>query len=196
MPQISMRSLKRKTKAKIVPNKLPSVTEILKLYQDFSGIPAERLEIATRRGSRVHTVCLAIAGGRWAPPLPEEYQGYEQSFRLWLDMNIIRVYKVEPEWMDEILGFIGHPDLIVQMKGDRKLTVVDLKTPTAQKRIWRMQLAGYGRLAETNGYKIEKVGTLRLKANGGFPIFDHFKDRAVALGAFVGALTARRYVDG
>lgn len=177
-------------------NNFPSVTEVLRPYQDFSGVLPEKLDIATRRGSRVHTVCLAIAGGRWAPPLPEEYEGYRQSFQWWLDSCVTRVYEVEPEWEDEVLGFIGHPDLIVHMKGDRKLTVADLKTPVALKRIWRMQLAGYGRLAEVNGYEIERVGTLRLKANGGFPIFDHFKDRAVALGALVGALAARRYVYG
>ncbi len=178
-------------------NNLPSVTEVLRPFVDYSRVRPEILDHAARRGSRVHRACLTEARGRWAPPLLEGERGYFESFLIWIKNTVEEVCEVEPEWTDDVLGFVGHPDLVVVIKGDRGITVVDLKTPTELKRVWGCQLGAYGRLAEIHGYReIERVGSLRLRKHGGLPTFDHFKDWRMAFNAFLGALTAERYIYG
>ena len=52
--------------------RLPSVTQIISPWQDWSNVPPDRLEPAADRGSRAHDLFAAHCQGLWVPEVPEE----------------------------------------------------------------------------------------------------------------------------
>ncbi len=173
----------------------PSVTQILSPYSDFSRVPADRLQVAAERGTRVHGICAAIVQGLWVPMIPEECSGYVASFRQWLDTAKPEILMSEQKLSHPTLQFLGHPDLIVRFPKDPSGTVVDFKTPLAKQRTWALQLAAYRELARANGYDVTRAGSLRLKPDGGFPIFDEYRDHGRSWAAFLGALSVWNYLQ-
>ncbi len=172
----------------------PSVTEILSPYSDFSKVPADRLATAAERGSRVHGICAAIVQGLWVPSIPDDCAGYVASFKKWLDVANPEIVLSEKELVHPAFKYLGHPDLIVRFPTDSDQTVVDFKTPLAKQKTWALQLAAYRELARANGYDVKRLGSLRLKPDGGFPIFDEHRDHGRAWTAFMGALSAWNYL--
>jgi hypothetical protein len=175
----------------------PSVTQVLSVYQDFSMVPEHVLTMASERGTRVHAICASIAQGLFVSQriITPDVEGYIESFKKWFKY-VEEVVFVEGELVDSELGFLGHPDLIIRMQGDQFLTLTDLKTPAIIGKTWRAQCAAYKHLA-MHKFKIKRTGTLRLKQNGGFPIFDEYSDTIFAdLAAFMSALNAWRYFKG
>lgn len=173
----------------------PSVTQVLSVYQDFSMVPEHILTMASERGSRVHAICASLAQKLFVShrQITPDIEGYIQSFNQWFEY-VDEVVLVEQELIDPTLGFIGHPDLVVKMKGDQPLTLVDLKTPKIIGKTWRAQLAAYWHL--TTSIFIKRCGSLRLKQDGGFPIFDEYTDtRHADFAAFLSALNAWRYFN-
>jgi hypothetical protein len=173
---------------------LPTVTRILALWADFSGVAPDVLENAARRGTAVHRVCGCLAQGLWFPEPQEDCAGYVESFLTWFPV-VESVILSEGELVDKALGYRGHPDLICRIRGDKALALVDFKTPATKSPLWRAQLAAYKRLAEIGGYPVKRVGTLRLKKDGSRPIFDEYTDSATDLAGFVAALNAHRYFN-
>ena len=173
---------------------LPSVTRILSPWADFSGIPEEVLANAARRGTDVHRICGCIAQGLWFPAIPEDCTLFVESFRRWFPVVEIVVLS-EGELADTRLGYCGHPDLICRIRGDKALTLIDFKTPASKSPLWRAQLAAYKHLAREAGHDVQRVGSLRLKRDGGHPIFDEYTDNATDLAGFVAALNAHRYFN-
>jgi len=173
-------------------NKYPRVTEILSPYYDFSQVSEGTLLGAQYRGTVVHRCCLTMAKGLFVPKC--EYDGYFRSFVRWLKECVKTVIAVEPELISESLGFMGHPDLIVEMRGDDFLSLPDLKTPQQKQRLWEAQVAAYTILAEQNNYvPIGKAGSLRLDKNGGVAKFDICQNLIGAKVAFQAQLIAYKY---
>lgn len=178
--------------------KYPSVTEILGKYQDFSMIPPERLALACDRGKAVHAYCAAYAAGIWIPR-PKGSEGYCESYVTWFNEYVEEVFLIEEELVDKTFGFVGHPDLIARLKGDKAATVVDLKTPVALLRIWAVQLASYLHLAKTKlplpltKAFVSGCGSLRLDPRGKPAKFKHYTDSAQDFQAFLNALTAHKF---
>lgn len=175
----------------------PSVTQVLSVYQDFSMVPDHILHMASERGTRVHAICASLAQGLFVSHrmITPDVEGYIQSFNQWFEY-VDEVVFVEGALVDPKLGFVGHPDLVVKMRGDTYLTLVDLKTPTIIGKTWRAQIAAYWHLARKE-FKIKRCGSLRLKQNGGFPIFDEYtKSRHEDFAAFLSTLNAWRYFKG
>lgn len=172
---------------------LPHVTQVLGVFSDFSAVPASRLAAAAERGSRVHAVCASILTGLWVPAIDPEWAGYIESFKKWLPY-VVDVVAVECRLVDDSIGYEGTPDVICRILGDEALTVVDLKTPVTKNKLWAAQCAAYRRLSEANGYApIKRVGTLRLKPNGGQPVFDEYQHSERDFAAFLSALNAYRW---
>lgn len=182
--------------------KYPSVTQVLSVYQDFSMVPEDVLTMASERGSRVHAICASLAQKLFVShrQITPDIEGYIQSFNQWFEY-VEEVVLVEKGLVDPKLGFIGHPDLLVKMKGDQDLTLIDLKTPKVIGKTWRAQLAAYWHLIAIflldYKFKIKRCGSLRLKQDGGFPIFDEYtKSLHADFAAFLSALNAWRYFKG
>jgi hypothetical protein len=159
----------------------PSVTTVIgtvfKHWFNFDRIPEDILEAAKIRGTDVHAICAGIALG--FPPLsvPAEYQGYIDSFLRWRDLMVDEVLLVEERLVDPVLGYHGTPDLLIRSR-QGELILPDLKTPAALMPTWKWQLPAYDHLAKENkGLKIDRCGSLRLKADGGPASMAYYEDR-------------------
>lgn len=170
---------------------LPSVTQVLGVYADFSKIRPDVLAHAATRGSEVHRICGAIALGAWVPSIPDECAGYVESFRAWLPY-VTKFVVIEQRMRDETAGYHGQPDIICTMRGSDALVLCDLKTPAAKNSLWRVQLAAYWALSRTNGYAVERTFSLRLRRDGGFPILNEYQRQDRDYAVFLAALTAYR----
>jgi len=167
-----------------------SVTQVLGTYADFSRIPDDVLQAACDRGSAVHRYCQAYAMGAWAIE-PEGFEGYCESFRRWFDSVMVEVYTVEQEFRDDQFGFLGHPDIVARIAGNKGITVVDYKTPVGKGTTWELQLSAYRHLT-----KAQYAGHLRLDPAGGVPKMDWVPDDPKLFNLFLSALNLRRYFDG
>jgi len=172
---------------------IPSVTEVLGLYADFSRIRPDVLAHAAERGTIVHQACAAIASGLWSLGVPPDCAGYVKSFERWFDL-VDTVHMVEAELIHPIYRYMGHLDLCVTLRGESHPRVVDLKTPVTEGPTWAAQIAAYEALVVNNSeMKPERSGSLRLRSDGGFPKYTENHDRSRAFQAFMNALAAYRY---
>jgi hypothetical protein len=171
----------------------PSVTAILSPWTDFSNVPDARLAAAADRGTRVHAACLAEVRGLWVLPDPE-VEPYIESFRRWLP-RIAKVISAEAEYVDEDLGYKGHPDLVVIFQGDVYAALPDIKTPRQKNPLWRVQTAAYKNLVEKAlGIPVKRTGSLRLSPEGRAPIFAEYTGSlAVDFAGFLAAKDAYQY---
>lgn len=167
-----------------------SVTRALAPFADFGAVRPDVLDAAAARGTEVHRACAAYALGAWAP-LAGENQGYLDSFATWFDICVERVVSVEQEYADKVHGYVGHPDIVLVMRGDEDETVIDLKTPVTKNRLWAAQIAAYMRLTGA-----KRGGSLRLKRDGSRAIFDEYTATAADYAAFLSALNAARWFGG
>lgn len=174
-----------------------SVTQVTAPYFNVRGkIPQGRIEGGITRGNEVHRFCTTTALDEWCPK-PLLYEGFCDSFLWWKNNYVEEVILVEQRLEDKVLGFFGHPDLIVRIKGNPFPCVVDLKTPATKSKLWRSQIAAYTYLAIKNGYgpTLSKGGSLRLKSNGGHPKFDYYDYQQSDFAAFVSLLNWTRWLN-
>jgi hypothetical protein len=171
---------------------IPSVTEIISPWTDFSRIPPAILENAGLRGTRVHELCAAIAKGEPVMDPNPETSGYVASFRVWFEAIVDEVILVEERLVDPGLGYSGQIDLLVRTK-QGEIWLVDLKTPLALSKGWRLQLAGYFRLCDVAGYHPDKAGSLRLSPDGKMAKMDFYEESAIDLMRFMESLDLYRY---
>jgi hypothetical protein len=172
-----------------------SSTQVLSGYIDFSKIPEDVLNYASDRGSRVHFVCERYAKGIPVLKLTGDVRPYFESFCLWFDRYVDKVYFVEERFSCPFYGFDGKPDLGVRLIDGRKV-IPDLKTPVVESPTWKGQLASYLYLVNRSG----KYGTdfkesiaLQLSPRGKEPrarVYKYYEDD---FAAFLSALNAKRY---
>lgn len=176
----------------------PSVTQVLGVYADFTGVKPEVLAHAAARGTAVHAACHAHITGLWVPPLDDEVQPYFDSFRRWADAMVTAVHAAERRMVDDVNGYTGQPDLSCTLRGDSisEITVVDYKTPSTKSRLWAAQLAAYGNLCAVTIGEPKRLASLRLKRDGGRAIFDEYTRSHQDLAAFLAALTAYKWFKG
>lgn len=120
-----------------------SVTTVLQPFMDFSKVPPEMLAAAADRGSEVHSICASIAKNLWVIEVPESCVGYVESFVGWFDSMVEEVILAEERLYDHDLGFHGMPDLIVRLRGDKDLSLVDLKTGKVVQPTWEDKYPPY-----------------------------------------------------
>jgi hypothetical protein len=179
------------------PVQHPSVTTVLSLFNDFSGIRSEVLAAAAARGSRVHAACAAHARGLWADCfLRPEDKGFFKSFLSWADRAVTEFKAVEIELINAKFGYMGHPDAIVRLNGESRLTVIDYKTPMNISRSWHPQIAAYAKLAKAQNYDVRRGLAVRLRKNGGRAITTEIDIDGEPWAAFLNALGAYRYFKG
>lgn len=180
--------------------RLPSVTRILKPYSDFSMISPEVLELASERGSLVHSLLARYATGLmiFSEEVTPDVAGYYQSGQKWLDKFVVAVHAVEVEWVHPLHKYMGHPDAVVTLKGDQSKTLIDWKSGAIILPTWPVQVAAYRELAEKNGHQIARVGCVRIKKDGKMPKLDEFTSTMASdYSVFICALTCwKRFTKG
>jgi hypothetical protein len=177
--------------------KLPSVTQILSPFADFSTVPPDVLQAAAERGTAVHEACAAYALNLPAA-VPPELSGYFQSFKSWFDQYVVEVLAVEEEVVHPRLGYMGHVDLIATVAGIRPkqtVAVIDYKSPVVASRSWSCQLSAYLE-ASREKYGAEVAGALMLRKDGGLPKMIWVDDHSQAFNAFCGILSGTNYLKG
>ena len=170
--------------------KLISVTTALSPFNDFSAVPPDRLEYATRRGTATHAACAAYA--RSLPVFASNGSApYFESFRNWFDKYVKRALFVEAEFSDpSVYGIIGHVDLVAELV-DGRIVVVDYKTPVAESKTWALQISTYCHLVKPVVGKCDGMALL-LSPEGNAARAIHYKNTASDFAAFLAALAAYR----
>lgn len=177
-------------------NMLPSVTEVNEPWVDFSKVPSAVLQAASERGTAVHEACALYAQGVPMLAIPDAISGYVDSFKGWFDRMIMEVILVEERLFDDANGYNGQLDLVARTKGC-EVWLVDLKSPVTLSKSWRVQLAAYKSLCEKHGIKVDRAGTLRLRADGKTPRVDWYEGSATKdFNIFLSALNCHRYFKG
>lgn len=172
------------------------VTTIANLFSDFSSIPLDRLKEAQDRGNDVHMLCAASTKGLFVSDCPAVYQGYVTSFETWAEENIQQIVECEHRRFCNQHMITGKMDFVVRLKGETKLTLIDLKTGTTRKRAWDVQMGGYTYLLREiePRLEIEKALIIRLSAEGKKPTMNVVENLCEAEKIFFHALECYKYL--
>ena len=177
---------------------LPRVTTIINPPSGFEAIPPDVLAAAGERGTAVHEACAAYALGLWSP-VPDDLQGYFDSFKRYFDSYVVDVIAVEAELIHPAFRYVGHADLIASVRGYLTgftvVAVLDYKTPLTHTPKWNMQCAGYVEAAKEQ-YGASVGGALQLYKDGSLPKMTWVPDQNKAFAAFLGMLNGYNYVNG
>jgi len=178
--------------------KLISVTTALSPWNSFEGIPPAVLAEAARRGTFCHMLYAMYAQGLFFGAIPQEAQGFFDSFRRWFDKHVDKDFWTEKELVDEDLGIIGHADAGIRLR-DGIRYVVDWKTAAEFKLTWGPQTAAYLRLTDKCCKEnFDGAMILQPKKNGGMAKPEIFKkvesDRHWVV--FVSSLNCYRFFKG
>ena len=169
---------------------LPSVTEILNNFIDTEWFTEESRE----RGTAVHAACHAHLSGDYVLPLRDAWKGYFDSFRIWCDVVHPVVIMAETRLTDPFLKYCGQPDFIGTIRGRTGTGLIDWKTSLSPEKWHRLQGAAYRRLAHLDGHHTQWGGSIRLRADGGMPLFDEWPaDGRNDLNIFTGILNAHNF---
>jgi hypothetical protein len=151
-----------KTQSKI-PEGYVRVTQVLQSYSTLNLIDPAVLAIAADRGSRVHAYCEAYALNLFVGDIDDDCKHYLDSFKVWYDSSIQELIFTEVRMNSSTYKLSGAFDMIVALKGDTKLTLVDIKTPASTSQSWQLQTAAYQILAkEVLGVDVQRRICLQL----------------------------------
>lgn len=154
----------------------PSVTTILAPYSGIAEIKKRYPDIIARaaeRGTAVHKYCEDAANFLFPAALPENWQGYGESFLKWL-AQVDEVIRTETRFFDYDMKFCGQFDIICRMKGDKHLSLWDYKSSEVKDKTWPLQIAAYRHLARREGLETKRGGMIRLRRSGRPPLIDEY----------------------
>lgn len=174
---------------------LPSATEVISPWNDFSKIPPGVLQYASERGTLVHDVCLNFhaKGLPFIGTVQDDAKGYIASFDNWFERMVAEVILVEERLFDEANGYSGQIDLLVMTK-QGEIWMPDLKTPLVKSKAWRVQIAAYRNLCCLKGYEPKRSGSLQLSPDGSLAKMNWYEGSAAQdFNIFLHCLNAYRY---
>lgn len=145
---------------------LPSVTQILEPYEDWSGINPEVLAAAMERGTRVHAACALMLDGFIGPDdCDEDIRPYLRRFQNFLAESGFVVQLSEARVYSTKLGYAGTLDLYGDLP-KRKRSLIDIKSGSVP-RSAGPQTAAYARaLRESYGLETRYRYALLLRPEG------------------------------
>lgn len=184
----------------MVSGNLPSVTQVIGNYIDWSKVNPDVLEAAAYRGGKVHQYIAMQLLGLWIPGgIEPHYQGYMDSFTAWHDQTVERTLYVEIEVICTCFGFIGHIDWVGIIRGDKGLSILDWKSPIAEAKSFVLQLSTYKHLAEEHiktDLPVNRCGAVMLNAEGKPARMIEYTDvSAAAFNVFVGMLGGHKWMN-
>lgn len=144
---------------------LPSVTQVLRLLNDFSGIPPGVLEKARLRGGDVHDAIELIEADDLDPnTVSDEIAPFLEQYRKF-KMTCLPVFSIcEGLVFDDGLRIAGTLDLFGTIVrngvGPVEPWLIDVKTPVEVSRTWALQTWAYLRAALRNGIRQRHTGMI------------------------------------
>jgi hypothetical protein len=147
--------------------------------------PYQKSDKAKDRGTTVHSIVEAYKHSeKYIESVPAEFKGYAQAFYDWTRDNHVTILEHEKTVINEMDGYAGTLDLLVQLNGSPHYYVIDVKTgkdiyPEAflQLSAYRRALQSqnkvkkggtWGELGETLGKMSMKIGVLLLQEDGSY----------------------------
>lgn len=123
---------------------VPSVTQVLARYEDWSMVPPAVLEAARIFGQQVHEACDLFDrdGLEWSS-LDPEVVPYVEAWKKFLHESGAIVIASEQPLAHEQLGYAGTPDKVLSW--DRSIVIPDLKATAVVPRTVGVQTAGYAK---------------------------------------------------
>lgn len=171
---------------------LPSVSDILSPYIEKSFYTDE----SRNRGEIVHAYAASYLTGLFCPAPPDEWKGYCDSGKRWIDENVDRVVLVEKRLIDKKKGYCGKPDLVAILKHNPGTGLFDFKTGQAEARSYPIQNAAYRHLASVNDIPTNYGQTIRLKPDGSGTIIRTYPaNYQREMNLFQGLLNSYRYFN-
>lgn len=123
---------------------VPSVTEVLRGAQDFSGIPPDVLEAAANRGRAVHRMVeLDISGTLDEASVHDSIRPHLDHWRAFRESSGFQPIACEYLCASARYGYAGRLDLIGTFPDKPGFAVIDLKTSAAIPASVGLQTAGY-----------------------------------------------------
>jgi hypothetical protein len=121
------------------------VTELIRLYNDFSGIDPQVLEAKRIIGTNVHNAIESDCSDY----LDERESGYYESFLQWKKETGFKTVIKEKRYYYDTWMVTGKIDALGTFPGSEKLTLIDYKTSaTINKPAWNLQAHFYRKLVE------------------------------------------------
>jgi hypothetical protein len=131
-----------------IPTGYIRVTEVLTPFSTLTEIDPQTLANAADRGTRVHSYCEAHALGLFVADVDDDCKNYFEAFKKWFDNTVVDVLCVERRLNLPTLKLSGAVDMVVLLKGDDELSLIDIKTPQSASISWQLQTAAYQLLAK------------------------------------------------
>lgn len=167
------------------------VTEILRPFSGIDSIPIDVLMRAADRGTQVHLIVDAIIEGLGSPAIPEELEGYIDSFNAW---NEGKKYIAKPErFFDDDLMITGECDAVIEEDGLNVL--IDFKTPAKESHSWCLQGNAYAMLAKKCGHQIDKIKFVKLDKFGQPPCVYEYLITDFAANLFLSCVKVYEYFE-
>jgi len=149
----------------------PSVTTVLSVINkpglnfwrgNVGNEEAEKISSeAATLGKYVHAGCKKINEGGLPDDENPQVQELLVSYWDWHNRTVDQIFHVEEPVFSKRYQFAGTPDLICKLKGDSRLTLIDIKT---SKQIWldmELQLAGYALAIEEQRAVLPEYANMR-----------------------------------
>ncbi len=148
----------------------PRVTEIIRPFVHYEGIPKHILNNAAARGTAVHAICASIAKGAFITDgmIEPSYLGYIRSFRKWAEAQVKSFDIIETRYCNDILGYTGQIDFVITAT-DNKRYLVDLKTSSGPQKTYPIQMGAYEMLLKAHGIEVDTAWIVYLDKDGEFP---------------------------
>lgn len=180
-----------------------SVTQVIPKPKGLAQVHPDVLDAACERGkkahSALHTYLYSLKENKpLFIPVAPEIEPYFQSGKHWIDLYIKKIIFIEQEFIHPLYKYVGHPDLVAILKGDKLPCVADFKTPIQyQEKEWSAQLSAYkNAIKASEKIEIGNLFSVRLKANGKRPLVNQVTEEKLAFQGFLNALGAHRYFRG
>lgn len=157
------------------------ISDLLRFYQNFSGIDPKVLNAKGIVGTNVHKAIECFYNNAFCP-LTEKEEKYFESFVKWQEYTNIVPYEKEVRFYCDELKITGQVDMLCEF--DSHLAIYDFKTSAMKNnRIWELQGAFYYLLAKANKINVSDFYFfIHLKHNGvmadicDFMFTDHLKE--------------------
>lgn len=168
---------------------------------------AERIRSeAAAHGTLVHALAALVVSGLPSIPMmadEEPTDAQMDAFTTWFETYVEEVHAVELKVAHGGYRYAGTLDLLVRMKGDKRPTIVDLKTGKAVYREFALQLAAYREAIVKNTSSMDALGYSRRDCRRGVlhiprdvdgpAHFHEYRKHGADFQAFLAALTIYRW---
>lgn len=127
--------------------------------------PYKVSDTAKNRGTTVHSIVESwkTTGGVVEN---EQYKGYADAFRSWIDDNHITLKEHERTVISHKYGYAGTLDLLAGVSGSGKTWLIDIKTGKDIYPEAFLQLSAYKQALAEENVQVDEIAVLLLRENG------------------------------